>query len=196
MERIVYFENKRIVEISTKELPTGYGNRIQKNAKVYIFEDGTFIKASNTKNKPFKYICCECGCENISKTRPDYKFNKPYICPTCRGLNHNPFKGKKHSQEFKDRLSKERKGVWGVGEKNAMYGKNWQDYTTQEVIEEHNRKLSEKFSGKNNPMYGKNIKDYMSEEKYELWKQHIKESGYHSKSREEQIRISKKISDG
>lgn len=196
MNRIVYFENKRIIEISKKELPTGNGNRIQKNAKIYIFEDGTFIKATDTKNKQFKYICCECGCENLSTTKPDYNYNKPYICNKCRGLNHNPFKGKKHTQEFKDKLSKERKGVWCVGENNPMYGKNWQDYTTQEVIDEHKRKLSERFSGENNPMYGKNIKDYMSEEKYELWKQHVKENGYHSKSQEKQLEISKKISEG
>ena len=144
MERIVYFENKRIVEISKKELPTGYGNRIQKNAKVYIFEDGSFIKATETKNKNFKYICCECGCEKFSTTKPEYS-NKPYICNTCRGLNHNPFKGKKHSQEFKDKLSKERIGVY-AGEKNPMYGKSWKDYTTQEVIEGHRQKQIDNYN--------------------------------------------------
>ena len=195
MKKIVYFEDKRIIDISTRELPSGYGNRILHNAKVYVFEDGTFIKASNTIGKKFKYICSECGCESLSTTKPDQTKTDEYICPKCRGLNHNPFSGKKHTQEFKDKLSSERKGVWFVGEKNAMYGKNWKDYTTQDVIDAHNKKLSERFSGKNNPMYGKNIKDYMTEEKYNLWKQHVKENGYHSKSEDEQKIISKKISD-
>ena len=53
-----------------------------------------------------------------------------------------------------------------------------------------------KYSGEKNPMFGKNIKDYMSDEAYDLWKQHIKENGYHSKSKEEQEILSKKMSDG
>lgn len=193
MVRIVYFEDKKIIEITKKKLPNG--NRII-NSKIYVFEDGTYIKATDTINKKFKYICCECGCETFSSTKPEYNQNNPYVCFTCRGLNHNPFKGKKHSQELKDRMSFERKGKWYLGENNPMYGKNWKDFTTQEIIDEHCKKLSERFSGENNPMYGKSIKDYMSNEDYELWKQHIKENGYHSKSEEEQKEISKKISDG
>lgn len=196
LEREVYFNDKKIVEISTMELPTGYGNRINHNVKVYIFEDGTYIKATDTKDGIFKYVCVECGKEFYSSSKPEYKYDKPYICNVCRGLNHNPFKGKKHTQEFKDKLSSERKGVWNIGENNPMYGKNWQDFTTPEVIERHNRKLSERFSGENNPMYGKSIRDFMTEDDYILWKQHVKESGYHSKSEDEQKEISKKISDG
>lgn len=196
LERDVYFNDKKIVEISTMELPMKYRNRVKHNTKVYIFEDGTYIKSSDTIGKTFKYVCVECGEIFYSSTKPEYNYDKPYICSVCRGLNHNPFKGKKHSQEFKDKLSLERKGIWCVGENNPMYGKNWKDYTTQEVIEEHNRKLSEKLSGENNPMYGKSIRDFMTESDYNLWKHHVKESGYHSKSEDEQKEISKKISDG
>lgn len=196
MKRIVYFNGKKIVDISTMELPSGYGNRINHNAKVYIFEDNTYIKASETNGKKFTYVCDECGVEIESTTKPEYNKDCPYICNKCRGLNHNGFKGKKHTQELKDKLSSDRKGTWCVGENNPMYGKNWKDYTTQDVIDLHNKRLSESFSGEKNPMYGKNIKDYMTADAYELWKKHVKENGYHSKSKEEQKILSKKMSDG
>lgn len=196
MKRIVYFNGKKIVDISTMELPSGYGNRINHNAKVYIFEDNTYIKASETNGKKFTYVCDECGVEIESTTKPEYNKDCPYICNKCRGLNHNGFKGKKHTQELKDKLSSDRKGTWCVGENNPMYGKNWKDYTTQDVIDLHNKRLSESFSGEKNPMYGKNIKDYMTADAYELWKKHVKENSYHSKSKEEQKILSKKMSDG
>lgn len=193
MEKEVYLDDKKIVEISQMILPTGYGNR-KANLKVYIFEDGTYIRANIIKDKQFKYICSECGNEFFSGTRPEYGRNV-YICRKCLALNHNPFKGKKHTDEYKKRMSEERKGVWGVGEKNAMYGVNWKDLVTPEVIAEHSRKLSERFSGKNNPMYGKSWKDYttqevidghmqkqrehyqnLSEEEKERWRQRTAES--------------------
>lgn len=195
MDKIVYFEGKRIVGIDKMDLPLGYGNRIRKNTRIYIFEDGTYIKAADTKHKNFKYVCEECGCEVMSGTPPERGKNK-YYCNKCATKLSGGFRGHHHTQELKDRLSRERKGVWGVGEKNPMYGKNWKDYITPEAIEEHNRKLSELFSGEKNPMYGKSTKDYMSKEKYELWKKHVKDGGYHSKSEEEQKQISQKISDG
>ena len=192
MKKNVFFEGKKIVNLSHMILPMNYGNR-KKNYKVYIFEDNTFIKVQDTKGKKFKYICSECGCECFSGTQPEYGRNE-YICRKCLSLNHNGMSGKHHTEEYKKLKSEMMKGRYD-GENNPMYGKNWKDFTTNEVIENHKIKLSLRFSGKNNPMYGKHIKDYMTDEKYKLWKQHIKENGYHSKSKEEQQRISQKISE-
>ena len=163
----VYIGDKRIVGVTKKEMPKDNPQQ-RKNTKVFVLDDDTFVRYTSINE--FKYICEECGEEFITKTKPDYGYNfgkeneKPYICNRCRGLNHNPFKGKKHTDEYKKRMSEERKGVWGVGEKNAMYGVNWKDLVTPEVIAEHSRKLSERFSGENNPMYGKSWKDYTTQE--------------------------------
>ena len=162
----VYIGDKRIVCITKKEMPKEHHQQ-RKDAKVYMLDDGTFVRYTSVDE--FKYVCDECGKQFESKTRPDCGFNfgkeneRPYICSRCRGLNHNPFKGKKHSEELKKRLSEEKKGMY-AGEKNPMYGKNWKDYTTQEIIDGHRRKLSERFSGEKNPMYGKNWKDYTTQE--------------------------------
>ena len=163
----VYIGDKRIVGVTKKEMPKDNPQQ-RKNTKVFVLDDDTFVRYTSINE--FKYICEECGEEFITKTKPDYGYNfgkeneKPYICNRCRGLNHNPFKGKKHSEEFKKRLSEERKGVWCVGENNPMYGVNWKDLVSQDVIKEHSRKLSEKFSGEKNPMYGKSWKDYTTQE--------------------------------
>ena len=67
MKKEVYFDNKKIVEISHKILPMGYGNR-KKNSKIYIFEDGSYIKSQDTCGQKFKYICSECGKEVMYNT--------------------------------------------------------------------------------------------------------------------------------
>lgn len=163
----VYIGDKRIVGVTKKEMPKDNPQQ-RKNTKVFVLDDDTFVRYTSINE--FKYICEECGEEFISKTKPDYGYNfgkeneKPYICNRCRGLNHNPFKGKKHSEEFKKKLSEERKGVWCVGENNPMYGVNWKDLVSQDVIKEHSRKLSEKFSGEKNPMYGKSWKNYTTQD--------------------------------
>ena len=138
----VYIGDKRIVCITKKEMPKEHPQQ-RKDAKVYMLDDGTFVRYTSVDE--FKYVCDECGKQFESKTRPDCGFNfgkeneRPYICSRCRGLNHNPFKGKNHSEELKKRLSEEKKGMY-AGEKNPMYGKNWKDYTTQEVIDRHRQK--------------------------------------------------------
>lgn len=159
-------------------------------AQYFILDDQTEIKARGTK---IKVQCHKCGAwkEFIYDGRHE---QKEYICPSCMfSGKRNPFYGKKHSQEFKNRLSKERKGIWGVGEKNAMYGKNWQDFSTPEKIALHKLHTSQATTGKNNPMYGESIKDHMTEEKYLLWKQHQKEAQLNM-SPERKQKISEKIS--
>lgn len=161
MEKEVYLDDKRIVDITHMVLPTGYGNR-KANLKVYVFEDGTYIRVNITKGKQFKYICSECGNEFFTGTRPEYGRNV-YICRRCLSLNHNGMSGKHHTEEYKQKKSKQMQGRY-VGENNPMYGVNWKDLVSPEVIKEHSRKLSERFSGENNPMYGKSWKDYTTQE--------------------------------
>ena len=111
----VYIGDKRIVCITKKEMPKEHPQQ-RKDAKVYVLDDGTFARYTSVNE--FNYVCDECGKQFESKTRPDYGFNfgkedeKPYICKRCRGLNHNPFKGKKHTDEYKKRMSEEKKGMY------------------------------------------------------------------------------------
>lgn len=74
----------------------------------------------------------------------------------------NPFKGKKHTQETKDRIAKKISSLVG-GKNNPMYGKSfyqsWVDKYGKEIADKKMRDYKEKksieVSGKNNPMYGK-----------------------------------------
>lgn len=161
MEKEVYLDDKRIVDITNMVLPTGYGNR-KANLKVYVFEDGTYIRVNITKGKKFKYICSECGNEFFTGTRPEYGRNV-YICRRCLSLNHNGMSGKHHTEEYKQKKSKQMQGRY-VGENNPMYGVSWKDLVSPEVIKEHSRKISEKVSGEKNPMYGKSWKDYTTQD--------------------------------
>lgn len=189
MKKEVYFDGKKIINISYKILPMGYGNR-KKNSKIYIFEDGTYIKSQDTVGKQFKYVCSECGNEFYSGTKPEYG-RDIYICRKCLSLNHNGMSGKHHTEEYKKQKSVMMSGRYD-GEKNPMYGKSWKDFTTQDIIDEHNKKISIANSGEKNPMYGKSVKEFMTDEKYLLWKQHISDS-YWNKTKEERELIYKNV---
>ena len=79
----------------------------------------------------------------------------------------------------------EHKSLHNKGERNAMYGKNPEDFMPIETIKERRRKISEankgkyvseetkrkqsksrkgKYTGELNPMYGKNVEDFMTPE--------------------------------
>ena len=83
----VYIGDKKIVDVTKKEMPKD-NLRQRKNTKVFVLEDGTFVRYTSVNE--FKYICEECGGEFISKSRPDSVYNfdkedeKPYICKRCR----------------------------------------------------------------------------------------------------------------
>jgi len=67
--------------------------------------------------------------------------------------------GTKDSEETKLKKSESHKG-----EKNAMYGKDWRDYVTNEKIIEIKEKLSIASSGENNPMYGRSSLEFKTDE--------------------------------
>ena len=133
--------------------------------KYFLLEDNSKI----TGTEKIQTKCHECG--KLSSYTHFYhnKDAHEYICPTCRGLNHNGFKDKHHTDEYKKISSERMKGKYS-GSKNPMYGKNIKDYMTSEEYNNWKNKISKSMLGSKNPMYGKNIKDYMTSEEYNNWK--------------------------
>jgi len=128
-----------------------------------ILENKNKIPKSSIKD--IEIECQQCHCrKHINFYNGLLK--RDYLCQSCNLTGErNPFFGKVHSQELKDRLSKERKGVWGVGEKNAMYGINPTTLMTEEQIIKWKEKISNSLKGEKNHMYGKKMKDIVGEEK-------------------------------
>ena len=80
-------------------------------------------------------------------------------------------RGKKVSIETRRKISESRKG-----EKNPMFGVNWQKNKTIEEIKEWKEKISatkkERSESYINGMAGKHLKEFMSDEEYSLWLSH------------------------
>lgn len=145
-------------------------NKKGKRVLVYL-DDGSIIQKSELIGKEIEIECLECHRKKRLKFYNGL-LKRKYICQKCLHIGErNHFYGKKHSQEFKDKLSKERKGIWYIGEKNPMYGIDVKTKMSFEKIKQWKQHISEATRGENNPMYGKNIKEYMSEEAYYNWKQ-------------------------
>ena len=143
----------------------------KKGKKVFIYLDnGSIIQKSELLGQEIEIECLECH-KKIKLKFYNGLLKRKYICQKCLHIGErNPFYGKKHSQELKDKLSKERKGVWYIGEKNPMYGIDVKTKMSFEKIKQWKQHISEATRGEKNPMYGKNIKDYMSQEEYNNWK--------------------------
>lgn len=172
MRNEIFYNGKRISNF----VKHSYG-RGEVQAWFFVFDDGTEMRTA----KAFIEVkCIECG----RLIRTQFNMNKPYLnhqdkpflCMSCsKKGERNSFFGKKHTQEFKEKLSNERRGVWCVGENNPMYGKNFFDFMTPEQIiawREKHQALCEKMSGANNPMYGKSIFDFMTPDEIAIWKNH------------------------
>jgi hypothetical protein len=107
--------------------------RINGNTLVSVEKRGKekfwIFKNFEIKNLDLKIFLIEIKCKGLDhwETRKCFQFvwlKKPYFSKKYYAQTNNPFKGKKHSKELKERLSKERKGIWGIGENNPMYGKS------------------------------------------------------------------------
>lgn len=135
----------------------------EKNRILCELENGELI------HKNFEYPIAYCDCGKPYKIKSSNKLyqlfnNKKYNCLSCCkiGIN-NPFFGKTHSNEFKNKLSKERKGTWAIGEKNGMYNKsNYEIWIKKygkniadEKQKESNIKNKNANSGFKNSFYGK-----------------------------------------
>jgi len=145
----MYYKNQKIIKKET------IGRRAW-----FILENGEKVSSSifRDKNTYIQIRCHQCNCLSSIKfyAGKNGLMNRTYICNSCvKKGNNNPFYGKKHSQKFKDRLSEERKGVWGAGEKNAMYGINLWDTYSEERTQDIKKRISNTVSGDKNPFYGK-----------------------------------------
>lgn len=129
----------------------------------YRLIDGSFCTKETLKSSNVNIQCNGDGKLYKVRSITTSHLTKPYFGSTWRGIHQNPFKGKLHSPELKRRLSEDRKGVWGVAEQNAMFGKTnydvWLDKYGKETADTLETKRREKFSqsisGKNNPFFGK-----------------------------------------
>ena len=179
-------DGKKVVDIILK--PTKRGPLYM--VEYFLLEDGSEVKA---KKHEIQIQCRECGNWYTYKYVKRYE-KKDYVFFSCRLIGEkNPFYGRKHSSELKERLSNERKGVWCVGENNPMYGKSSENYMTPEAIAIKRKRQSEGLSGEKNGMFGKNLKDFMTKEKYDEWIKHHNEAHLHF-SDEKKREISKKLS--
>lgn len=75
----------------------------------------------------------------------------------------NTFYGKKHTDDFKQKLSDERKNKWTLGKENGMYGKTFYDVWVEKYgiedadarLNEYRKNMSSVCMGEKNGFYGK-----------------------------------------
>ena len=115
----------------------------------------------------FEIICHDCEKPQKRKQLTLKLMTILYLCQSCnKSGSRNPFYGKSHSNEFKKRLSEERKGVWGVGEANPMYGVNvWEKVSPKkrELMREKNRVHTA--NREDNPF--RNIREFLGKERWQ-----------------------------
>jgi G:T-mismatch repair DNA endonuclease (very short patch repair protein) len=94
----------------------------QGRLNICYFENEFKINKCNLLNKQIEIMCEECKCWYNRKFY-NALIDKFYVCCRCRTIgDKNPFYGKKHTKEFKDKLSLERKEKY-IGSANPFYGK-------------------------------------------------------------------------
>ena len=169
----MFIRNKEIIKKEKKGKST---NWILDDGSVLMSKDiyGHKIEIECHDCKRLSTVKCYCGKNGLLRRK--------YICYQCRlaGKN-NPFYGKKHSSEFKNRLSKERKGKWCVGKDNAMYGVNVWEILPAEKIKKMKEKVKIATSGKNNGFYGKTHTEKFKKKQSERVKKWIKNHPEHLK---------------
>jgi len=147
------------------------GKRNQ-NVKCFDLENGSYVNISKLKKDSLSIKCSSCG-KYISinwGTRYEYK---KYVCNHCRTIGeNNPFFGKKHTIELKNRLSKERKGIWYVGKDNPMYGIPCYYKMSEVEKEKWKKKISTAFKNKSEDEW-KLIKQKISDSQKRLMEQDI-----------------------
>lgn len=135
------------------------------NPTLLVLENGQEIRPTQIGK-----IDIEChDCKKTKRISLYYGiYEKIYLCMSCKVRGErNPFYGKAHDEKFKLKLSQERRGKWGVGEANPMYGKNVKDFVTPEKLEEmreKNRQIS--LDWIDNP-FRKSMRDVIGDERFE-----------------------------
>ena len=194
---------KNIITINNKVVSDYYRGKSKNNPSHYLLVGGEKITKEQLTQSDIKIKCNGDGSFYPIKSITSAHLNKEYFGFKWRGIHKNPFKGKKHNIRFKTRLSKERKGSWGVGEKNPNFGKsNYQRWTEKYGKEEADnrekvraKKMSVAFSGNKNPFHGKShnkeTQDLISK-KRKMWRESLSEEyikEYANKISESQKRL-------
>lgn len=175
---------KDIKTVQSRYSRTGYTQH-------FILDDNTEIKARGTK---IQIQCHNCG--KWKEFTYDYRYEtKEYICTSCRytGKN-NPFYGKQHSKELKERLSAERKGIWGIGEKNAMFGKPCYYKMSKDEKQQWKDNIRQTMLIPGKSIKGKHMTDFMTADEIAIMKKHQLEHTFSTFSVEKQERIRQKQS--
>ena len=174
-----YYNGIKIINIVSKT---------KRKTKYFILENGTEIKV---KTALIQTKCIECGKVSSPTTFYATKDKHLYICPICRGLNHNPFAGKKHSKKTKDLIRKKAIARDYSGERNPMYGKTVKDYMSNEKYIQWKANIKKAMTA-NPPMKGEKLRNHMSTEKYIQWKENIKKAA-NSMSKETKLNWKNKL---
>jgi G:T-mismatch repair DNA endonuclease (very short patch repair protein) len=143
----IYYNNKMLIEKNKS------GKFVH-----WMMDDGSSVTTSELTGSPVLikcHICKEMKSVNFYVGKNGLT-NRVYSCMTCNKLaNKNPFYNKKHTDNFKKRLSEERKGKWNVGKDNPMSGiSNWKNFDKKRLTIIKS-KISKACSGENNGFYGK-----------------------------------------
>jgi G:T-mismatch repair DNA endonuclease (very short patch repair protein) len=126
-------------------------DRVEKQGRYKFLFYGDNKKIAVGKIDKIELICIDCK-KIVERPYTAARLYRQYVCQSCNKKgSRNPFYGKEHTQDFKDKLSRERKGIWYVGEANAFYGKKH----TEEVLEKIRNHPNVSQKGKDNPFYGK-----------------------------------------
>lgn len=146
-------------EIYVKDSMIKMVDRIKEKRYTWlVFDDGTKMPTSELLGQAVMIKCHDCKSLFETKfftSKPNI-FERAYLCHSCSISGpRNGFYGKKHSKKFKERLSKERKGKWCVGQDNAMFGVNIWDTFSDEKAEQIRDKKRKSVLGTKNPFYGK-----------------------------------------
>lgn len=129
----------------------------------YILENGDEIKAGDFRKQHVEIQCN--GNMGWYKRGFQTRWIKNKIFYSSQWLTdgeRNPFYGKQHSKELKEKLSKERKGVWYTGKDNPMYNKSvldvWKEKypeNWEEKYDKWRKAVSDGNTGDKNGFYGK-----------------------------------------
>lgn len=141
--------------------------------KIKGSQNRVFIVLENDEKiqlKNVKKIQIQCNeCENFSTISLYHKiYEKLYFCLSCNQKGEkNSFYGKKHSNEMKEKLSKERTGTWYTGENNSMYGRSPKDYLTPEQLEIKREKNKQDTLNRDYNPFKYSMREIIGDERYE-----------------------------
>lgn len=136
--------------------------RKQGRSRVWELESGEVVENKNVDEYGLK--CSACSTVNsLSQLTKSRHLDEKYFCQSCnkKGEN-NPFYGKSHDEEAKNKIGGASDSVDYSGENNPMYGENPYEKLVEKYGEEKATRIwenkkenhSDRMEGENNPFYG------------------------------------------